>query len=74
MLRYGNRRAAPAPEPDADAPGGSPPAPRRGWATPEAGADRRAEPKRVTGNQEADDDIAAFYRAKEELAQMQAKG
>ena len=59
------------------------PAPSRAWATPPAGASAPvfaapqsrspAEPKRLTGNRDADADIEAFYRAKEELAQLQAK-
>lgn len=54
---------------------------RSAWPTPVRSvaphdAPAAAQPKRVvpvTGHQDTDDDIRAFYRAKEELAQLQAK-
>ncbi|KAJ1461060.1 P-loop containing nucleoside triphosphate hydrolase protein [Pelagophyceae sp. CCMP2097] len=60
---------------------------RRAWATPPGFDASHAEPKApgarargagdrgtpTTGNADADDDVRAFYKAKEELAQLQAK-
>ena len=63
-------RNAAAPSPRMPAP--SPEPARSAWATPPLAA---AQPKQpvLTGNRDADDDIMAFYRAKEELAALQAK-
>jgi hypothetical protein len=44
------------------------------WATPPVSAEpKAARPPLTTGNPDADDDIQAFYRAKEELTQLHAK-
>lgn len=50
---------------------------RTAWSTPKTAASESAQPKQdslpLTGNKQTDDDIRAFYRAKEELAMLQAK-
>ncbi|EGB08833.1 hypothetical protein AURANDRAFT_63797 [Aureococcus anophagefferens] len=50
----------------------SPEPARSAWATPPLNASQPKPPK-LTGNEDADDDIRAFYAAKEELAVLQAK-